>query len=167
MDDSVESQPLGDCFLCLLNPVWQMVLTRSLWQPRRRSLGSWVMPGSPLLSTARGWTSLLPELMDHCGGTGPISLPRALCWDASVKSVVPTSFPNEHLVLSSAACWLSQRLLGCCPRLPYLPLLLRIHAVLWGASGLVVFPMCLGADRILAQTLTVSFILLWIAQKLQ
>lgn len=94
MDDSVESQPLGDCFLCLLNPVRQMVLTRSLWQPRRRSLGSWVMPGSPLLSTARGWTSLLPELMDHCSGTGPISLPRALCWDASVKSVVPTSLPK-------------------------------------------------------------------------
>ena len=44
MDDSTESQSLGDCFVCLLNPVWQMVLTRSLWHPGRRSLEhAWIL----------------------------------------------------------------------------------------------------------------------------
>lgn len=44
MDDSIESQPLGDCFVCLLNPMWQTVLTRSLWHPGRRSLEhAWIL----------------------------------------------------------------------------------------------------------------------------
>ena len=144
MDDSTESQPLGDCFVCLLNPVWQMVLTRSLWHPGRRSLEhAWILTAlrcqgmDQPAACADGplrWDGLHLALQ---GPLGPVAKPvlRHPAGSPSISLCAASGFPTDH------SCHHSQ------------------HHV--GTSGPVMAPVHLEADRILAQTLTVSFILFW------
>lgn len=117
----------GGCFVCLLNPVWQTVLTRSLWHPGERSLEhAWILS---LLSAARD------QLMDHWGRMGCILLCRVLCQDASAKPVVPTSCevitlgPVARPVLCHPAG--SPSISLCCLRLSHWPLLPHIHGIVW------------------------------------
>ena len=162
MDDSTESQPLGDCFVCLLNPVWQMVLTRSLWHPRRRSLEhAWILTAlrcqgmdqpATCADGPQRWDGLHLALQgtvpgcisEACGPhqlpkrpLGPVARPvlRHPAGSLSISLCAASGFPTNH------SCHHSQ------------------HHV--GTSGPVMAPTHLEADRILPQTLAISFILFW------
>lgn len=146
--------------------LWETVLSVSWIQCGKRfwrdhcgipGEGPWSMPGSSLLSAARD------QLMDHWGRMGCILLYRVLCQDASAKPVVPTSCRSDHLDLwpgLSSAILLALPVSPCVlpqafPLTP--PATHSRHRV--GTSGLVMAPTHLEADRILAQTLAVSFTL--------
>lgn len=161
--------------MTLLNlNLWETVLSASWIQCGKRfwrdhcgilGEGPWSMPGSSLLSAAGVWTSLLPELMDHWGGMGCILLYRVLCQDASAKPVVPTGCRSDHSVLWPglySAILLALPVSPCVlpqASLPTTPATHSRHHV--GTSGPVMAPTYLEADRTLAQTLAVSFILFW------
>ena len=135
MDDSVESQTLGDCFLCLLNPVWQTVLTRSCGSPGE---GLWI-PGScpdphcsPLPEAGPGfslnwWTTAVGQA-PSCSPGCCVGMHRWSLWSPPAAQMTTWSC-RQACPLPS--CWLSQHLLGCCLMLPHLPLLLHIHAIVW------------------------------------
>lgn len=141
---------LGDCFVCLLNPVWQTVLTRSLWHPGRRSLEhAW----SSLPSAARD------QLMDHRGRISCILFTGCCARMHQLKPVVPTSvevtlWTCGQPVLRHPAGSPSISLCAASgfPTDPPAATHSR-HRV--GTPGLVMAPTPPEADRILAQTLAV------------
>lgn len=130
MDDSIESQPLGDCFVC---PPESNVTNGSdeiTVASREKVPGACLDPHcSPLpgygpacylswWTTEVGWAA-------SCFTGCCARMHQQSLWSPLAAEVTTQSCGQACTLLS---CWLSQYLFVCCFRLPYLP---HIHGIMW------------------------------------